>query len=372
MPRAHTLRGDPQLPEIDAALRAGQPVRRVAARFAKSKSAVDRYARAVRQAAADADRLGELLRPPAARNGTTGANGTPAPTAAGPAKGLRIYGGKARLAAQIAAHLPAHTTYVEPFGGMGSVLLAKRPSAREVLNDRDDAVAAFWRVLRDRPDELCLAVRLTPFARSEADLAGAPAAGLPDLELARRLVVLAGQTQHGAVATCQPGWRFETGRARRPHNVGAWVALPERLAALADRLRRVELEHDDGFAVVARFDGPGTCLYVDPPYPEATRGKRWATKGYRHELTDADHVRLAEALQGIAGVAVVSGYDGPLYDALYTRRGWRSVPLGATDQAGTARPETLWFHPRCAESLPHALTLPGLIDARIPPKGRTA
>jgi DNA adenine methylase len=366
MPRVHSLRGDPQLPAIDAALASGRSVRDVAAAFGKSKSAVDRYAQTRRRAEADAARLPALLVP--AATGTPGGTGTPALVRGGRPKGLRIYGGKARLADRIAALLPPHDLYCEPFGGMASVLLAKPPSRREVLNDLDEAVVAFWRVLRERPADLCLAVRLTPFARREAALAAGPRAGASDLELARRLVVLAGQTQHGAVVTCEPGWRFETGRARRAHNTQQWVALPERLAALAARLRRVELEHDDGFAVIRRFDGPGSCLYIDPPYPEATRGTRWATKGYRHELTDADHRRLADLLQGIAGVAVVSGYAGPLYDALYTQRGWRPVLLAATDQAGAARPECLWLHPRCAESLPHALALPGL-EAAPPPEG---
>jgi DNA adenine methylase len=165
------------------------------------------------------------------------------------------------------------------------------------------------------------------------------------------------------VATCRMGWRFETGAARRAHNLDAWLALPERLAALAGRLQRVELEHADASVVIPRFDSPGTCFYVDPPYPRAVRGERWRDAGYRHELTDADHIRLAELLQGIAGVAVVSGYDCPLYESLYTRRGWGLVRLQATDQAGGRRTECLWLHPRCAERAPHPLALPGLGEA---------
>ena len=124
MARPHSLRDDPRLPAIAAALREGRPVREVAAGFSKSKSAVDRYARALRQAEADAARLRAAPRP-ATANGTPGANGTPAPCGRGAVKGLRIYGGKARLAERIAARLPPHDLYCEPFGGMASVLLAK-------------------------------------------------------------------------------------------------------------------------------------------------------------------------------------------------------------------------------------------------------
>ena len=37
------------------------------------------------------------------------------------------YGGKTRVAEEIASILPAHRHYVEPFFGAGSVLLAKPP-----------------------------------------------------------------------------------------------------------------------------------------------------------------------------------------------------------------------------------------------------
>ncbi|MCA1670926.1 MAG: hypothetical protein LC799_01530, partial [Actinobacteria bacterium] len=46
-------------------------------------------------------------------------------------------GSKVTLAAAIACLLPPHEHYVEPYGGSLAVLLAKRPSRMETVNDLD-------------------------------------------------------------------------------------------------------------------------------------------------------------------------------------------------------------------------------------------
>jgi len=69
---------------------------------------------------------------------------------------ITYFGGKTRIARAIVDLLPAHEHYVEPFGGSLAVLLAKRPSAMETVNDINRALMTFWRVLRDRPGEVQL------------------------------------------------------------------------------------------------------------------------------------------------------------------------------------------------------------------------
>ena len=41
------------------------------------------------------------------------------------------------------------------------------PGKLDVYNDLDDGVVGFFRVLRDRPDEIVARLELTPYARSE-------------------------------------------------------------------------------------------------------------------------------------------------------------------------------------------------------------
>ena len=94
----------------------------------------------------------------------------------------------------------------------------------------------------------------------------------------------------------------------------------------------LDVDGDDLFA--APFALTHNC---DPPYPASTRGARWATTAYAHELTDADHRRLAETLHALRGLAVVSGYPCPLYRDLYARLAGGHPPRPDQRRAGGHR-----------------------------------
>lgn len=109
---------------------------------------------------------------------------------------LRYYGGKWAIAPWVIQHLPPCTTYVEPFGGAGSVLLQREPVPIEVLNDLDSNTVNFFRVLRERTGELLRAIEFTPYSREETYLALEPSDD--PLERSRRFYVRSWQTMHGA------------------------------------------------------------------------------------------------------------------------------------------------------------------------------
>jgi DNA adenine methylase len=70
---------------------------------------------------------------------------------------IKWVGGKSKLRKQIIEYLPPqgmYTCYVEVFGGAGWVLFGKEPSPVEVLNDIDEELIHFYRILRNRTDDL--------------------------------------------------------------------------------------------------------------------------------------------------------------------------------------------------------------------------
>lgn len=257
---------------------------------------------------------------------------------------LRYYGGKWRIAPWIIENLPVHRTYVEPYGGGGSVLLRKGRVYAEVLNDLDGEVVNLFRVLRDpsQARELVRLLKLTPYARTEFEMSYVMA-GDP-IEQARRTVARSfmgfGGLRAGGTGFRGNCWRSGSTPA---HD---WGNYPDVLWMAVERLRGVVIENRLALDVVAAYDREDTLFYVDPPYPiESRRGGR---KRYRYEMTDADHRELAAVLRVVEGMVVISGYPCRLYDEdLYG--GWRRVERRAFVCSGNRATEVLWMNEAAVE-----------------------
>lgn len=258
------------------------------------------------------------------------------------------YGGKMGMASRLVAMLPPHRVYMEPFFGSGAVLFAKPPSTYEIVNDLDDAVVSFFRCLRDRPDELEAACRLTPYARAEYDAAGLEGGGIDDLERARRFWVRVNQS-FAKTAGKRTGWSVTTARTQSTAN--SVHGRLGRFVACAERLSRVVIEHCDAAGLVERLATSDTAIYVDPPYLGTTRNGRGpgsAPSDYRFDMgTEADHRTLAEVLRETPAAVVMSGYPSELYTELYGDWPYVDVPVSvhssnAVTVGRSRRVERIW------------------------------
>lgn len=254
---------------------------------------------------------------------------------------IPYFGGKQRIAEQIVATFPEHTHYVEPYAGSLSVLLAKPPAAMETVNDLDGDLMTFWRVLRDRPDELVTAAMLTPHSRAELAAARRRDDNPDDLERARRVWV---ELTQGRSAKVNTGWRFYLDGGSSASSLPRYLTgYLQRMPPAAARLIEVSLESRPAREVILDYGNTaGTLLYVDPPYLGSTR----ASGGYRHEMKgENEHRELLFLLTGCKARVVLSGYRSPLYDD--TLAGWEQVEIQAStsqmaSREKSARTEVLW------------------------------
>lgn len=256
---------------------------------------------------------------------------------------MPYFGGKQTIAAQIVSLFPPHLHYVEPYCGSLAVLLAKRPSRMETVNDLHATLMTFWRVLRDRPADLLRACELTPHSRADYLHCRDAEPATDEVEIARRIWVVLSQGMGGADRGKQSNWRYYLD----PN--GSSIGIPGYLTAYRDRmpptlrrLRDVSLESMPALDIVRKYGtSPDTLLYVDPPYLGTTRtGNR-----YRHEMrSEAEHRELAEALRAAPAAVVLSGYPSKLYDRdLYAD--WSRVEIASMTGNGgrsRARTEVIW------------------------------
>lgn len=258
------------------------------------------------------------------------------------------YGGKGRMAPVIAALIPPHRLYVEPFAGSAAVLLAKPPSKHEVLNDADGNVVAFYRAMREHPEELRHALTMTPYARDEYAACAVMNDDMDLVERARRFVVRTSQSINAAGAAGSPGWALTT--TRNQSRPGTFAGAVDRLDVVAARLRRVYIEHADAVDVIERHGKHADAvIYADPPYLRETRTGGVGASAYRLDSNGHDeHSRYLDALDACAATVILSGYASPMYRERLT--GWTEVPVAiskpSANRAGRGQSgasEVLWI-----------------------------
>lgn len=268
---------------------------------------------------------------------------------------LRYHGAKFRLAPWILSFFPRHQCYVEPFGGSAAVLLQKQRVAAECYNDLDGDVVRIFRLLRDPSTaaELQRRAALTPFSRDEFDWSYEPA--IDDMDAAHKMIVRSffGHGSDSATRGCRTGFRAKLTEGRALP-AAEWSNWSNAVPAFTRRLMGVVIENRNALEVIERMDHPDTLFYCDPPYVHETRsalkGRSSKTHGYRHEMKDDDHRRLAEVLNAASGMVLLSGYPSPLYDKeLYPH--WDRFERRHMADGGKSRTEVVWLNKACADAL---------------------
>lgn len=212
--------------------------------------------------------------------------------------------------------------------GIGESLLSKPPSKIETYNDVDEALAGFWRVVRDARlrKRLVEMIELTPFSRVEFHecLAERDTADDPVTD-AWRFLVASNQSRNGC-ALRKSDWAYNKTEGK---NRDAWATLPTRLAEVGQRLKRVQVERLPFEDILRRYDSRDTLYLLDPPYLPETR---ISTVRFTHECTLDDHVRLLRITRSLDAKVALCAYRSDLYDDLLDD--WHRTDIKGKSYAG--------------------------------------
>lgn len=252
-------------------------------------------------------------------------------------------GAKWKLAAWIVSHFPEHKTYLEPYAGSAAVFFSKVPAPHEILGDMNGDLINLFQVVQEQGQDLARRIALTGWIEEEYQMYKRTYSGSGDrVEDARRFLIRCWQS-HGVQLGKVSGWRHN-GVKGNASTVELWNQLPDRIQAVIQRLKRAEIRNRPALELIEYYNAPDCLIYADPPYLLSTR----LSEGhYIHEMTDADHRALLEALDKHKGPVALSGYAHPIYDERLSH--WQRVTIPTIAEHARPRVEVLWLNQKAAQ-----------------------
>ena len=257
---------------------------------------------------------------------------------------ITYYGGKQRMVRHLKEMIPEHSLlYVEPFIGGGALFWNKEPHQAEVINDIDDNVVNFYRVVQSNFEELFGLLQSTLHSRSQHQAA--------KYVLKKETEKLSETYAHylGENRTISEpvrrAWAFwmQANMSFNSKLYGGFAYCRSDITTKAlinkrdqfqhhykDRLKGVCIECNDAIKVIESRDAPYTFHYCDPPYINTDMGHY---KGY----TAQDFENLLTTLSKIKGMFLLSGYPTSLLDAFSAQYGWKSKKFDQHRSAGRGR-----------------------------------
>ena len=191
--------------------------------------------------------------------------------------------------------IPEHKVFVDVFAGLGLVLLNKKRSKLEVLNDIDDNIYNLFVVLRENFDEFARQFSWLIYSRKQhqefkKQYKKDRLTSLPPVKRAIAYFYLL----NTAISSLDSGFRIAKDRYTRTLSVFDDKVVSERLEKVRRRLKNVLIEKLDFRDCIKKYDSHDTFFFCDPPYMVDK-------KVYEFDMSEEDHRDLADLLRNIKG-----------------------------------------------------------------------
>lgn len=237
--------------------------------------------------------------------------------------------------------LPRTKSWVEVFGGSMVVTINREPMQIETYNDINGALVNFFRVLRDKGDELITKLYLTPHSRQEYEESWFSPDDT-DVEQARKFFVRMRQSVLATGSQNQKkGWLSATRetRCKISEATNKYLKSVDGLHQIIERLKMIQIENRSYDFILTSYDTPDTLFYLDPPYDVE---KRSGGSDYQFDFAEEDHYKLHELLLQVKAKAAISGYDSDFMKSLYKDFYYIPGPVRKNNRSKRTVRECLW------------------------------
>jgi len=214
-------------------------------------------------------------------------------------------GSKYNVLAEVLPRLPYRSSYIEPFGGTGVVLLSRAKCKLEVFNDRYSAITDFFKVLRE--DLAGLKERLELYLHSREEWERCLKTWHdPNLSRTERAARWYYALQYSFAGKMQVWARITKSESTVSGTMQKRIGDFEIIRA---RMLNVQIENLDWSECIKDYDHPGAVFYMDPPYYSLD------SLSYRCSMVAKDHEALLERIMRMKGFVAISGVANDLYDS---------------------------------------------------------
>ena len=197
---------------------------------------------------------------------------------------------------------PPGWAYVEPFAGMGGILLSRPKANIEIINDLDGWIYSWWKAVRDYPDELKWQLKCTPYSRRAYELSCEHIAkGITEdivNDAYHATIVIAQSLIHATNA--KP---YDWGRVFVSTNINRNERHKiDMIGPISERIKDIQLENRDALKLLNEIAHKEKILiYCDPPYKT-----KWKNVSYVETI---DYDAMTDLLKAQSGRVCISGYS---------------------------------------------------------------
>jgi DNA adenine methylase len=229
---------------------------------------------------------------------------------------IKAKSSRQKAAEWIVSRLPPdyrEMSYLEPFLGDGSVLLAKDPSAEELVSDSDRSLASIWRALRDEHALFSSRLRRMNHSKSTFERCLGSSGGDYMDEAVREFALRQmSRSAEKSVYLCKPS-ESKCG--------DCWCDIFERIPRVHERIKEVFILDKSALEVIKNYDHDKCLLFCDPPAMDATNSDF--------------HSELGQTLNEFRGKAVVVAKNTAMYRRIYAKWNRKSLPTSGGDSIWT-------------------------------------
>jgi len=238
---------------------------------------------------------------------------------------INYYGGKTNLASKILQLIPPHEVYTEAFFGGGAIFFAKEPANIEAINDINDELINFYKVVKREYAALSYELDHTLFSEKEfrraSDIYRNPDKFTP-VKRAWALIVL---SQQSFLNIIDGSWKFQRHRNTAQGFQTKKEIFDERYTK---RLQKTQIFCRDACRVLTNMDTPEAFHFIDPPYFNANMGHY---DGY----TEADFEKLLQTCEQLEGLFMLTSFPSKILEKYRKRNSWYQIQLKMVSSAKT-------------------------------------